>query len=79
MISSTPYDAPPGFFWTPLNPRARFFHGMKFKAKLFRYPGPGGWTWRDKKYGTLPPVSKAVRGDKGDGDTVTIELRVATR
>jgi hypothetical protein len=54
-------------------------YGIRFKAKLFRYPGPGGWTWRDKKYGTLPPVSKAVRGDKGDGDTVTIELRVATR
>jgi hypothetical protein len=82
---------------------------MKFKAKLFRYPGPGGWTfarvpvkyapkptapwgrtpviatidgrdcktsvWRDKTHGTLLPVSKAARGDKGDGDTVTVELR----
>lgn len=81
---------------------------VKFKARLFRYPGPGGWTfaqvpekhapavtapwgrtpvvvtidgrecktsvWRDKKYGTLLPVAKAVRGNKGDGDTVTVEL-----
>lgn len=86
---------------------------IKFKARLFRYPGPGGWTfaqvpdeyapaptapwgrtpviatidgrecktsvWRDKKHGTLLPVSKAVRGDKGDGDTVTVELRVVAR
>ena len=83
---------------------------IKFKARLFRYPGPGGWTvaqipekyaprptapwgrtpvvakidgrecktsvWRDKKHGTLLPVSKSVRGEKGDGDTVTIELLV---
>lgn len=34
--------------------------------------------WRDKKHGTLLPVAKAVRGGKGDGDTVTIELRVAS-
>ncbi len=80
-----------------------------FKAKLFRYPGPGGWTfapvpddhappvtegwgrtpvratvdgrswetsvWRDKKYGTLLPVPKAIRGAKGDGDVVTVEIR----
>ena len=86
---------------------------MKFKSQLFRYPGPGGWTfaripekhapavtapwgrtpvlatidgrecktsvWRDKKHGTLLPIAKAMRGDKGDGDTVTIELRVTTR
>ena len=77
---------------------------MKFKAKLFRYPGPGGWTfarvpakhappathpwgrtpvlatvngqtwktsiWRDNEHGTLLPVPKRIRGDKGDGDTV---------
>ena len=83
---------------------------MKFKARLFRYPGPGGWTfapvpakyappvraawgrtpvyatvdgkgwktsvWRDKKHGTLLPIPKAVRGDKGDGDLVTVELRL---
>jgi hypothetical protein len=30
--------------------------------------------WRDKKHGTLLPVSKSVRGEKGDGDTITIEL-----
>lgn len=86
---------------------------VKFKAQLFRYPGPGGWTfasvpekfaplptapwgrtpviakidgrecktsvWRDKKHGSLLPVSKAARGDKGDGDTVTIELLVVGR
>lgn len=82
---------------------------MPFRSKLFRYPGPGGWTfapvpekhappvtagwgrtpvqatvdgvtwetsvWRDKKYGTLLAVPKRVRGDKGDGDTVLVELR----
>jgi hypothetical protein len=80
---------------------------MRFKSTLFRYPGPGGWTfaripakhappvtegwgrtpvkarvdgvtwetsvWRDKQ-GTLLPVPKRVRGDKGDGDTVEVEL-----
>lgn len=35
--------------------------------------------WRDKKHGTLLPVAKAVRADKGDGDTVTIELRTVAR
>lgn len=83
---------------------------MKFTARLFRYPGPGGWTfakvpekhappatapwgrtpvvaivdgreyrtsvWRDRKHGTLLPVAKAIRGEKGDGDTVTIELQL---
>jgi hypothetical protein len=81
---------------------------VSFKAKLFRYPGPGGWTfarvparhappvtegwgrtpvlarvdgrswetsvWRDKQFGTLLPVPKAIRGDKGDGDSVEVEL-----
>lgn len=81
---------------------------VRFKAKLFKYPGPGGWTfapiparyappathawgrtpisacvdgrwwdtsvWRDKKHGTLLPVPKKVRGNKGDGDWVEIEL-----
>jgi hypothetical protein len=80
-----------------------------FKAKLFRYPGAGGWTfariparhappvthgwgrtpvlarvdgvtwetsvWSDKKHGPLLAVPKRVRGDKGDGDTVDIELQ----
>jgi hypothetical protein len=79
-----------------------------FAAKLFRYPGPGGWTfapvparhappvtegwgrtpvvasvdgkswttsvWRDKQHGTLLPVPKAIRGTKGEGDTVQVEL-----
>ncbi len=82
---------------------------MRFTATLFRYPGPGGWTfapvpkrhappathawgrtpviatvdgqtwetsvWRDKTYGTLLPVPKRVRGQKGDGDRVQVELR----
>jgi hypothetical protein len=81
---------------------------VKFKSKLFRYPGEGGWTfapvparhappvthgwgrtpviarvdgvqwetsvWRDKKHGTLLAVPKRVRGDKGDGDVVDVEL-----
>jgi hypothetical protein len=80
----------------------------RFKAKLFRFPGPGGWTfapvpdrhappvthgwgrtpvrarveghvwetsvWRDKTFGTMLPVPKNVRGDKGDGDSVLVEL-----
>ena len=32
--------------------------------------------WRDKKHGTLLPIPKAIRGDKGDGDLVTVELRL---
>jgi hypothetical protein len=81
---------------------------VPFKARLFRYPGPGGWTfapvpdrhappvthgwgrtpvratvdgrswetsvWRDEKYGTLLPVPKNVRGGKGEGDAVVVEL-----
>jgi hypothetical protein len=81
----------------------------RFKATLFRYPGPGGWTfapvpdrhappvtegwgrtpvlasvdgqswetsvWRDKQFGTLLPVPKRIRGAKGDGDVVEVELR----
>jgi hypothetical protein len=81
---------------------------VRFRSKLFRYPGPGGWTfapvpdrhappitegwgrtpvrasvdgrtwetsvWKDKKFGTLLPVPKAIRGDKGDGDPVMVEL-----
>src|SRR5205814_8369331 len=30
--------------------------------------------WRDQKYGTLLPVPKWVRGGKGDGDSVEVEL-----
>ncbi len=81
---------------------------MRFKSKLFRYPGPGGWVfakiprrhapvvthawgrtpvlasvdgqawptsvWRDKKYGTLLAVPKRIRGAKGHGALVEIEL-----
>lgn len=81
-----------------------------FKSTLFKYPGPGGWTfarvpkkhappvlagfgrtpvtatvdgqtwdtsvWRDTKYGTLLAVPKRVRGARGDGDVVTISLRL---
>lgn len=81
---------------------------MRFKAKLFRYPGAGGWhfapvperyappvthgwgrtpvrasvdgiswdtsVWRDKREGTLLAVPKRVRGKKGHGDTVLVEL-----
>jgi hypothetical protein len=82
---------------------------MRFKAKLFRVQGAGGWhfapvpakhappvthgwgrtpvvatvdgttwntsVWRDKKHGTILAVPKAVRGDKTDGDTVTVEIK----
>lgn len=81
---------------------------MRFKTTLFRYPGPGGWTfalipdryappathawgrtpvlasvdgqwwetsvWRDKTHGTLLAVPKRLRGGKGDGDAVEVEL-----
>jgi hypothetical protein len=86
---------------------------VRFKTKLFRYPGPGGWTfaripakhappvteawgrtpvrarvdghewetsvWRDKQHGTLLPVPKRLRGAKGDGDTVEVELMLPQR
>ena len=81
---------------------------MAFTALLFRYPGPGGWTfariperhappvshgfgrtpvtatvdghtwdtsvWRDREHGTLLAVPARIRGAKGDGDRVTVEL-----
>lgn len=81
---------------------------MSFRARLFRYPGEGGWTfariparlappvshgwgrtpvtatvdgktwdtsvWRDTRHGTLLAVPARIRGGKGDGDTVEIEL-----
>jgi hypothetical protein len=87
---------------------ATLLRAVKFKATLFRYPGPGGWTfapvplrhappvtegwgrtpvratvdgrswdtsvWRDKKHGTLLPVPKRIRGEKGHGDVVTVEI-----
>ena len=80
-----------------------------FTARLFRYPGKGGWTfapvpethalpatqpwgrtpvtatvdgvtfetsvWRDKTHGTLLAVPKKIRGTKGDGDTVTVQIQ----
>jgi hypothetical protein len=30
--------------------------------------------WRDRKLGTLLPVPRWVRADKGDGDSVEVEL-----
>ena len=82
-----------------------------FSARLFRYPGKGGWTfvllptrdapevthgwgrtpvyatvdgrswrtsvWRGKDGRTLLPIPKKIRGDKGDGDTVTVSIEVA--
>lgn len=81
---------------------------MRFKSRLFRWPGPGGWhfakvpkkyappvtagfgrtpvratvdgvtwdtsVWRDTRRGTLLAVPKKVRGEKGHGDAVQIEL-----
>ena len=83
--------------------------GVRFKTRLFRYLGPGGWTfalipdrhappvthgwgrtpvaarvdgqvwnisvWRDRTYGTLLAVPKRLRGNKGDGDAVVVQLR----
>lgn len=80
-----------------------------FRAKLWRYPGPGGWhfapvpkkyapptthgwgrtpvraivdghewntsVWRGKDGRTLLAVPRKVRGEKGDGDTVQVEIR----
>jgi hypothetical protein len=88
--------------------RSKRASGKTFNAKLFRYPGVGGWhfapvpdrfappvtngwgrtpvrarvdgvawetsVWRDTKYGTLLPVPKKIRGDKGDGDVVVVSL-----
>ena len=84
-------------------------YSAKFRAKLWRYPGPGGWhfatvpekyaplathgwgrtpvlatvdghqwktsVWREKTGRTLLAVPKKVRGEKGHGDTVTVELQ----
>ena len=81
---------------------------MRFKSKLFRYPGAGGWhfapvpkkhappttgpfgrtpvrarvdgvewdtsVWRDTRHGTLLAVPRRIRGKKGHGDTVQVEL-----
>ena len=81
---------------------------VRFRAKLFQYPGKGGWTfapvparhapsvthgwgrtpvranvdghewetsvWRGKDGKTLLAVPKWVRGAKGHGDTVAVEL-----
>jgi hypothetical protein len=86
---------------------------MRFRTKLVRHLGPGGWTfapipeehapavtegwgrtpvrarvdgrewetsvWRDKKHGTLLPVPKHVRGEKGHGDWVEVELMKSSR
>ena len=83
-------------------------YGGRFRAKLFRYPGVGGWTfvqvperfaprathgwgrtpvqanvdghawstsvWRGKDGRTLLAVPTRVRGTKGDGDAVRVEL-----
>ena len=31
--------------------------------------------WRDRTHGALLPVPKRIRGPKGDGDVVEVELR----
>lgn len=80
----------------------------RFRAILFRYPGPAGWhfarvpeahaprathpwgrtpvdatvdgrawrtsVWRGKDGRTLLAVPKRIRGDKGHGDKVTVEI-----
>ena len=80
----------------------------RFKSKLFRIPGKGGWTfapvpkrhappvmhrwgrstviatvdghrwktsvWTESSGRVLLAVTKAARGDKGDGDTVAVAL-----
>jgi len=32
--------------------------------------------WKDKQHGTLLAVPKRIRGKKGDGDTVEVEIAV---
>lgn len=80
----------------------------RFTARLWRYPGKGGWTfavipprsappvtrrwgrtpvkatvdgvtwdtsvWRGKDRRSLLAVPKHIRGTKGDGDTVRVEI-----
>ena len=84
-------------------------YGGKFRAKLFRYPGKGGWhfapvparltppvthgwgrtpvdavvdgvawrtsVWRGKDGRALLAVPARIRGAKGDGDMVVVEIR----
>jgi predicted DNA-binding protein (MmcQ/YjbR family) len=91
---------------TPARPAVK---GGRFKAKLFKWPGPGGWhfapvpaklapptthawgrtpveatvdghtwttsVWRGKDGRVLLAVPKKVRGAKGHGDTVAVEIR----
>jgi hypothetical protein len=51
-------------------------HGWGRTPVYARVDGHGWQTsvWRDKKLGTLLPVPKAVRADKGDGDMVVVEI-----
>jgi hypothetical protein len=84
-------------------------YGGRFQARLFKYPGAGGWhfvdvpervaprathpwgrtpvlatvdahqwktsVWKGKDGRTLLAVPKKVRGVKGDGDEVRVEIR----
>ena len=51
-------------------------HGWGRTPVLARVDGIAWETsvWRDKKYGTLLPVPKKIRGKKGDGDVVVVSL-----
>lgn len=83
-------------------------HGGKFSAKLWRYPGKGGWTfvdvperlappvthgwgrtpveaivdgyewktsvWRAKEGRTLLAIPRAARGDKREGESVSVRI-----
>jgi len=53
-IGSAPQEAPPQFHAEGLVQRA---HGGRFRTKLFRYPGKGGWTFVEVPERLAPPVT----------------------
>ena len=87
-------------------------YGARFRAKLWKYPGKGGWhfapvpakyaprathgwgrtpvraivdghewntsVWRGKNGKTLLAIPKAVRGTKGHGEMVRVEIRFSS-
>lgn len=74
------YPGPSGWTFAPV-PKAYappVTHGWGRTPVLAVVDGHAWETsvWRDQKHGTLLAVPKRVRGDKGHGDTVWVELRL---
>jgi hypothetical protein len=55
--------------------------GATFRGTLFRIEGPGGWTfvevtsvWTERSGRVLLAVPRRIRGEKEDGESVTVAL-----